>query len=341
MIKAEKITKKYGAFLALDGLSFEVEKGEICGFLGPNGAGKTSTMRILTGYMPPTSGKATVAGFDPGENPLEVKKRVGYLPETAPLYTDMKVAEYLDFIAELKGFYGDGKIKRVADIMEITRLTARQGSLISSLSKGYRQRVGLAQALVGDPEVLVLDEPTIGLDPKQIVEIRSLINDLAGKRTVILSSHILPEIQMVCSRALIINGGRLVASDSLHELSGKPSSRITAKIEGPHGQVAEKLSAIAGVGEVKMDIKPGGEWVYELECGDKAPVAPQRKELVRLAAMEGWDIIELSSGGAAPLEEMYIKLISQDEAAQDDPQKEEGRDDTDDADAPEQGKTEP
>ncbi|VAX21002.1 Gliding motility-associated ABC transporter ATP-binding protein GldA, partial [hydrothermal vent metagenome] len=174
MIQVENLTKRYGNVTAIDGLTFSVDKGDICGFLGPNGAGKTSTMRILTGFMPPSEGRATIAGFDVFTDPIEVKKRVGYLPETTPLYSEMRVAEYLDFVASIKGLRGGVKTKKVADIMEITRLLGRQRSLIGALSKGYRQRVGLAQALLGDPETLILDEPTIGLDPKQIVDIRAL-----------------------------------------------------------------------------------------------------------------------------------------------------------------------
>jgi ABC-2 type transport system ATP-binding protein len=314
MIKAENISKRYGAHLALDNLSFEIEKGEICGFLGPNGAGKTSMMRILTGYMPPSSGRVSVAGFDTRENPMEVKRRIGYLPETTPLYPDMRVAEYLDFVAELKGSASrDERRRKVAEVMEVTRIDQRRQSLIRALSKGYRQRVGLAQALIGEPEVLVLDEPTIGLDPRQIVEIRSLIKDLAGKRTIILSSHILPEVQMICSRVLIINNGRLVASDTLKELSGKAGAKLTARIAGPAEKIIGELARIPGVARVETRGGQPGEGVYDMFPAPEADIPGARKALVKLAAANDWDVIELIHA-AISLEETYIKLISGDDA---------------------------
>jgi len=313
VIVAENISKKYGAFQALDALSFEVEKGEICGFLGPNGAGKTTMMRILTGYMPPSEGKARVAGFDSMENPMEVKKRIGYLPETTPLYPDMRVAEYLDFVAELKGFTSrDERIRRVADAMEGTMITSRQRSLIKTLSKGYRQRVGLAQALIGDPEVLVLDEPTIGLDPKQIVEIRSLIRNLGGKRTVILSSHILPEVQMICSRVLIINNGRLVASDTISGLSAAVGRKVSARIKAPPLQAKDDLLRINGVARVEAREEPDGALLFDIFLEQDCDMAQWRGELVRMIGDKGWDLVDLLSSAVVPLEETYIRLISSD-----------------------------
>ncbi|MBI5874361.1 MAG: ATP-binding cassette domain-containing protein [Deltaproteobacteria bacterium] len=214
MIEVEGLTKYYGNYHALKGVTFSVRKGEILGFLGPNGAGKTTTMRILTCFFPPTSGKAKVAGFDVFEEPLEVRKRIGYLPENVPLYKDMTVEDYLNFAAGIKGVEGKKVKVAVAKAMDECVLTDVSYKFISELSKGYRQRVGLAQALVNDPEVLILDEPTIGLDPKQIIEIRKLIKNLAGRRTVILSTHILPEVSMTCQRVVIINDGRVVAVDT-------------------------------------------------------------------------------------------------------------------------------
>jgi len=218
VIQVEQLTKRYRDLVAVDGLTFEVKKGEILGFLGPNGAGKSTTMKILTGFMPATSGTAKVAGFDVFEHPLEVKRRVGYLPENPPVYPEMTVHAYLRFVAELKGVAGraiGGELERVA---HLTSVAAVMDRLISNLSKGYRQRVGLAQAIVGNPEVLVLDEPTSGLDPQQIREVRELIRGLAGQHTIILSTHTLPEVTAMCDRALIIRGGRMVACDTLENL---------------------------------------------------------------------------------------------------------------------------
>ena len=307
MIQAKNLTKRYGKFTAVNNISFTIEQGEICGFLGPNGAGKTSTMRMLTGYMPATDGRAIVAGFDVSSDLLEVKKRLGYMPETTPLYTDMRVAEYLDFVAELKGFRGDAKRRKVANVMEMTGISARERQLIGSLSKGFRQRVGLAQALVSDPEVLVLDEPTIGLDPGQIIEIRSLIKDLSGKRTVILSSHILSEIQMICSRLLIIFNGQLIADDTLDGLYNKTSSRLMAKIIGPVDQISRSVEQLAGVKSVDWRQNNDGSVALEIHLDENAN---PRKELIRLALDRDWDIVELSSGAAESLEDVYIRLIA-------------------------------
>ncbi len=219
MIEVRGLTKKYGTFTAVDDISFTVEKGQILGFLGPNGAGKTTTMRILTGYLPPTSGTALVAGYDVQEQSMEVRKRIGYLPESPPLYNDMTVREYVDFCAALKGVPGNKRAEAVAATLEKCGLEDRVNQLIGTLSKGYRQRTGLAQALVHDPEVLILDEPTIGLDPAQIIEIRELIKGLAGNHTVILSTHILPEVSVTCQAVAIIHQGKLCAADSLENLT--------------------------------------------------------------------------------------------------------------------------
>jgi len=219
LIEVRGLTKKYGTFTAVDDISFTVEKGQILGFLGPNGAGKTTTMRILTGYLPPTSGTALVAGYDVQEQSMEVRKRIGYLPESPPLYNDMTVREYVDFCAALKGVPGNKRAEAVAATLEKCGLEDRVNQLIGTLSKGYRQRTGLAQALVHDPEVLILDEPTIGLDPAQIIEIRELIKGLAGNHTVILSTHILPEVSVTCQAVAIIHQGKLCAADSLENLT--------------------------------------------------------------------------------------------------------------------------
>jgi ABC-2 type transport system ATP-binding protein len=221
MIKVDNLSKRYRDRMAVDGLSFEVKEGEILGFLGPNGAGKSTTMRILTGFLPATSGSVTVAGFDVFENPLEVKRRVGYLPEIPPLYTDMTVYDYLKFVARIKGVPSSrikGEVERVANLASVASIMDR---VIANVSKGYKQRVGLAQALLNDPQVLILDEPTVGLDPSQIIEVRDLIKSLAGKHTIILSTHILPEVTMTCQKVLIINRGKMVAYDDLTQLGQK------------------------------------------------------------------------------------------------------------------------
>lgn len=219
MIEVQNLTKSYGTHKAVRGISFHLEPGEIVGFLGPNGAGKTTTMRVLTGYHPPTSGSASIAGFDVSRDPLQVKRRVGYLPESVPLYLDMFVSGYLKYIAEIKGIGRGQRRAAVGDALERCGLTHMQNRLISNLSKGYRQRVGLAQALLGNPPVLILDEPTVGLDPKQIVGIREMIRDLAQDHTVLLSTHILPEVSMICKRVLILHQGRIVKEKNLSEMS--------------------------------------------------------------------------------------------------------------------------
>src|SRR5438876_9501634 len=232
MIEVQSLTKHYGTIAAIHDVSFSVKRGEIVGFLGPNGAGKTTTMRILAGFMPATQGTATVAGYDVFTQSLEVRRRIGYLPENVPLYSEMGVASYLDFVAEVKGVGRAERRRRVADVMERCLIADVQHRLIGKLSKGYRQRVGLAQAIVSDPEVLILDEPTIGLDPKQIAEIRALIKSLAGQHTVILSTHILPEVSMLCDGIIIINHGRIVAQGTESELVQQvfPTARIEVRV---------------------------------------------------------------------------------------------------------------
>src|SRR5262252_4984139 len=221
MIKVEGLTKRYARTIAVDNISFEVEKGQIVGFLGPNGAGKTTTMRVLTCFLPPTSGSANVAGFDVLENPMEVKKRIGYLPETPPVYPEMEVTEYLNFVGRLKGIGTADIARRIDDVMGRCAIGDVRNKLIGKLSKGYRQRVGLAQAIIHNPDVLILDEPTSGLDPKQIIEIRELLRSLAGDHTIILSTHILPEVEATCERVIIITKGKLVATDTVANLTSR------------------------------------------------------------------------------------------------------------------------
>jgi ABC-2 type transport system ATP-binding protein len=318
LIKVDNLTKRYGAFTAIDGISFSVERGEICGFLGPNGAGKTTTMRILTGFMPPTEGRVELGGLDIAENVIEVKRKVGYLPESTPLYGEMRVYEYLDFVAQIKGLKGSARKKKVDEVLEATYIADRRRSLIRSLSKGYRQRVGLAQALLNDPEVLILDEPTIGLDPRQITEIRSLIKDLSGKRTVILSSHILPEAQMICSRVLIINKGKVIAADTPERLSSKfaQAGRFTVSIAGPvefAAQAIRNLPEVAGVSVTSRGTADGMETgAYLVEPKQDAD---PRKSLARLVVEKDWTLLELSSAQPMSLEEVYLKLVTEEPAA--------------------------
>jgi len=245
MIKVEGLTKRYARTLAVDNISFEVEKGQIVGFLGPNGAGKTTTMRVLTCFLPPSSGKANVAGFDVLENPLEVKKRIGYLPETPPLYPEMEVVEYLTFVGKLKGISTGDIHRRVDEVMGRCAVGDVRDKLIGKLSKGYRQRVGLAQAIIHNPDVLILDEPTSGLDPKQIIEIRELLKSLAGDHTIILSTHILSEVEHSCERVIIISQGRLVAIDSVANLTNRlrGSEAVAIEVESAAGSPGESAES--------------------------------------------------------------------------------------------------
>ena len=312
MIYVDKLTKFYGPIAAIQDVSFTVEKGEIIGFLGPNGAGKTTTMRILACFMPASSGQAKVAGLDVFTQSIEVRKRIGYLPENVPLYPDMPVAAYLDFVAELKGVGRSERKRRVAGVMEQCIISDVQQRLIGKLSKGYRQRVGLAQALINDPEVLILDEPTIGLDPKQIIEIRQLIKSLAGQRTVILSTHILPEVSMVCQGVIIINRGRIVASGGWDQLQNQvfPSRRIELRIDGPVDAVREALARIPGVSNVTRSAGAADGPAFVVESPRERDV---RGEIFQLAADRRWTLLEMHQIGTS-LEEIFLKLIAGEEA---------------------------
>ena len=252
MIEVEHLTKSYGAGMAVNDISFTVNKGEILGFLGPNGAGKTTTMRILTGYLPATGGTARVAGFDVFDDSMEVRKRIGYLPETPPIYPEMDVTNYLKFVARIKGVASSDLDRRVDTAMSLTGLTERRTELIKRLSRGYKQRVGIAQAIVHNPDVVILDEPTIGLDPNQIIEVRKLIKGLAGEHTVILSTHILPEVEMTCDRVVIINKGKIAAIDTPKNLTTqrKGSERVIVKARGDADEIKAKLDELEGVSAV-------------------------------------------------------------------------------------------
>lgn len=256
ILEIKDLTKNYGPYRAIDALSFRVNKGEVVGFLGPNGAGKTTTMKIITGFMAPSSGVAKIAGYDVFENPIEVKKRIGYLPETPPVYGDMSVESYLRFVANLKGVEKDRISKLVERALEKTDLGSVRKRLIQNLSKGYRQRVGISQALVSDPEVLILDEPTVGLDPRQVAEVRSLIKELAGQHTIILSTHILPEVQASCQRIIIINKGKIVAEDSIDRLSQRMtgSGRVHLRVLKPTPSLVSDLQGVKGVARVRADV---------------------------------------------------------------------------------------
>jgi len=257
MIKVSNLTKAYGDRLAIDHLNFSVEKGEVVGFLGPNGAGKSTTMKIITGFMAPTSGSVDVDGFDVFENPVEVKKRIGYLPEIPPVYADMRVRDYLKFCTEIKGVKSGERLARVSDALEKTSLGSVSERLIGNLSKGFRQRVGLAQALVADPDILILDEPTVGLDPSQVVEMRKLISGLRGQHTIVLSTHILPEVQANCDRIIIINQGKIVASEKLDVISKSASGtcRLSMAVARDHEAVAKKLESLGAVHSSRLNGK--------------------------------------------------------------------------------------
>lgn len=308
MIEVKDLTKVYGNKHAVDGISFTVNEGEILGFLGPNGAGKSTTMNILTGYISSTSGTAKVAGFDILEDPIEAKKHIGYLPEHPPLYLDMTVQAYLEFCYHLKKARQPMKA-HLDDICARVRITDVRNRIIKNLSKGYRQRVGLAQALIGNPEVLILDEPTVGLDPKQIIEIRNLIKTLGKRHTVILSSHILPEVQAVCDRVIVINKGKIVADDTEENLSHNLSNdfRYIARIEGPEDEVTKILTGISGMKEVdSYGQKENGVFEYSLEA---EPGTDIRRELFNRLADRNYPLLGLKTTELT-LEDIFLRLTS-------------------------------
>jgi len=317
MIKVKELTKKYARTIAVDHVSFEVQKGQIVGFLGPNGAGKTTTMRMLTCFLPPTSGSATVAGFDVLEQPLEVKKRIGYLPETPPLYPEMETAEYLKFVGRLKGLSASEVNKRVDYVCDRCAIADVKTKLLGKLSKGYRQRVGLAQAIIHNPDVLILDEPTAGLDPKQINETRELIRGLAGDHTIILSTHILPEVEQTCQQVIIINKGKLVATDSVQNLQARARGveSVLVEIAGRNGSldlsvVQRKLEQIRGISRVQYKTSHANRNVFEIES-QKGFV---RGDLARAVVEAGWDLNELRPA-AMSLEEIFLQLTGTEAAA--------------------------
>jgi len=315
MIKVEGLSKRYARNVAVDNISFEVEKGQIVGFLGPNGAGKTTTMRVLTCFLPPSSGSASVAGYDVMKNPMEVKRRIGYLPETPPVYPEMEVCEYLEFVGRLKGIGKHDLPKRVAEVSERCAIADVSRKLIGKLSKGYRQRVGLAQAIIHNPDVLILDEPTAGLDPKQIIETRELIKDLAGSHTIILSTHILPEVEQVCEQVIIIAKGKLVATDSVKNLTSRlrGSEAVALEVEGRGAEiensiVRQKLEQVSGVSRVILKESRGGRHHFEVESLQGKNV---RADLARAVVESGWNLTELHPVGVS-LEDIFLQLTASD-----------------------------
>lgn len=315
MIRVEGITKRFGDRLALENVSFEVEQGEIMGFLGPNGAGKTTTMRIITGYLPPSEGRVTVDGFDILEQPREVKRRVGYLPEVPPLYNELLVDEYLDYAAALRGVPRNRRAERVKWAAERCGLVDVRRRLINNLSKGYRQRVGLAQALVHDPHVVILDEPTAGLDPNQIQDFRALLREVAQERTVILSTHILPEVEAVCNKVAIINRGKIIAVDRPENLTAgtTPQRRMRLRIARPPAvaDLEREFGAVDGIRKVSA----AGEHLFDVELGGE----PEARERLAAAVVEkGWGLLEMREESAR-LEDVFHRLTVEQAAASEAP----------------------
>ena len=318
MIEVKNLTKQYGSNLALNHISFSLEEGTILGFLGPNGAGKSTTMNIITGYLSPSEGSVTVDGFDTLESPMEAKRRIGYLPEIPPLYTDITVKEYLNFMYDLKKVKLPRK-EHIAEICSLVKIDDVYHRLIANLSKGYRQRVGIAQALLGNPPVLILDEPTVGLDPKQIIEIRNLIKGLGKKHTVILSSHILSEVQAVCERVIVINRGSIVADgtpDSLaHSLSNE--NRLLLRMEGEESAVKNGLQALSGVKEVvSYGEKEPGVYAFSVEGEEGTDL---RRPVFELAAQNHWPILSMKNTDLT-LEDVFLRLTSDLYAEQEEPE---------------------
>ena len=313
MIEVQHLTKRYGPVTAVDDISFSVERGEILGFLGPNGAGKTTTMRVLTGYMPPTEGKAIVAGYDVFEHPIEAKRRTGYLPETPPLYPDMTVGEYLSFVARIKGVPRAERKARIGEMLEKTRIADMANRACGKLSKGYRQRVGLAQALMHNPDVLILDEPTAGLDPKQIIETRQLIKALAGDHTIILSTHILPEVSQTCQRVVIINRGRVVAVDTPDNLTSRlrGSETMYVQVDAAGADVVSVLQRIPGVTRVGITDTKQQVIGYEVDSEAGRDV---RRELAAAIVGRGWGLLEMRPMRMS-LEEIVLHVTTEETPA--------------------------
>jgi len=311
LIEVQDLTKAYGSVTAVDHVSFSVNEGEILGFLGPNGAGKTTTMRILTGYLPATSGTARIAGFDVTNDSLSARRHIGYLPEAPPLYPDMSVSGYLDFVLRIKNVAPDQRAKRVSDALEKTSLGDKRHELIKRLSRGYKQRVGLAQALVHDPLVIILDEPTVGLDPKQIIEVRNLIKNLAGTHTIVLSTHILPEVSMTCDRVVIINKGKIVAVDTPQNLTTqlKGAQKIFIEAQAPEAPLRDLLGQVADAGRIEVSpARSSGHVTATVEAG----AGKEIRNLIAAKIVEkGWSLYELR-GVSLSLEDIFLQLTTDD-----------------------------
>jgi len=312
LITVENLTKRYAAKTAIEAVSFQVEQGEILGFLGPNGAGKTTTMRIIAGYMPASEGTVKVDGFDVFDNPIDVRRRIGYLPESPPLYLEMTVTGYLRFVAKIKGVPKNKLGEETARVMERVSITDVKDRIISKLSKGYKQRVGIAQALLNDPPVLILDEPTIGLDPKQIHEVRQLVKDLAGQHTVVLSTHILPEVEQTCHRVIIIDRGKIVAVDTPQNLrlQLQGGERISIEVQGPGSEILSTLKAMAGVVDVQQVAENDGRHRYLIEGELRKDI---RSDLASTIVQKGWGLYELQSTTMS-LEDIFLKLTTAEES---------------------------
>ena len=310
MIQATGLTHYYGPQPAIEDVNFGVKKGEILGFLGPNGAGKTTTMRILTGFMPPTEGKVTVGGVDVVEQSLEVRRRVGYLPETVPLYTEMSVNSYLKYMGSLRGMEPKRIKRRITEVIDVCRLGDYHKTIIGKLSKGFRQRVGIAQAILHEPEVLVLDEPTIGIDPIQVVETRKLIQDLGKQQTVVLSSHILPEVSMICERVLIIHQGRIVAEDTPDNLAGRLQGvdRLEVEVGGPSAEVLPVLKKVSGVIQVTHSRQQNRD-LYTIQAKQGQDL---RDEISRAVVSNDWSLLNLQQVGMT-LEDIFLRLTTEEE----------------------------
>ncbi|MGC1687772.1 MAG: ABC transporter ATP-binding protein [Candidatus Acidiferrales bacterium] len=307
----QNLTKTFGDRTAVDHISFTVNKGEILGFLGPNGAGKTTTMRILTGFLPATSGTAKIGGFDVFDDSIEVRRRIGYLPETPPLYTDMTVGAYLDFVTRIKNVPAERRASRIEDALEKTNITDKRDELIKRLSRGYKQRVGIAQALVHDPDVIILDEPTVGLDPKQIIEVRHLIKGLAGNHTIILSTHILPEVSMTCDRVVIINRGKIAAVDTPANLTTqlKGAQHVRFEVRADEAALRGAMQEIPGISNVVIE-QVGATGVLAATV-ESAAGQDARSEIAAKIVGKGWPLFELR-GVSLSLEEIFLQLTTDD-----------------------------
>ncbi|MFZ0966768.1 MAG: ABC transporter ATP-binding protein [Candidatus Acidiferrales bacterium] len=307
----QNLTKTFGERTAVDHISFTVNKGEILGFLGPNGAGKTTTMRILTGFLPATSGTAKIGGFDVFDDSIEVRRRIGYLPETPPLYTDMTVGAYLDFVTRIKNVPAEKRASRIDDALEKTNITDKRDELIKRLSRGYKQRVGIAQALVHDPDVIILDEPTVGLDPKQIIEVRHLIKGLAGNHTIILSTHILPEVSMTCDRVVIINRGKIAAVDTPANLTTqlKGAQHVRFEARADEAAVRNAMQEIPGISNIVTE--PVGASGVLAVTVESVAGRDARSEIAAKIVGKGWPLLELR-GVSLSLEEIFLQLTTDD-----------------------------